>query len=100
MAWNKWTVQKWTREISKTERKEISQDEIFKLALKAPEGAPDEIASFDTEAEATAKLEEFAGKSCIRDMGRYNLLTAYAIECYNVDEEGDWINGSDYIFGR
>lgn len=97
MAWNKFTVQEWTREIPKAYCKKEDFENFFATALSEPEGQPDPIMEFDDELEARIMLQSYDGKSRIVDMGTYYRFIAYAIECWEADEDGEFINGSDYI---
>lgn len=62
----------------------------------------EELATFRTEKEAREALKLYAGQGgCVkRDgaSGSFYEATAYAIERYEADEDGELIEGSDYIF--
>lgn len=62
----------------------------------------EELATFHTEKEAREALKRYDGQGgCIRREGingGFYEATAYAVECYEADEDGEFIEGSDYIF--
>ena len=65
---------------------------------------PEKLATFNTEEEAREALKRYNGKGgCVRCegfCGGFYKATAYLVECYEVDEEGEFVNESDYIWSE
>lgn len=57
---------------------------------------PESITIFDSKEEALSELRKEKYRPTCEDMGNYYLVQEYMIECYYVDDEGDFFSGSDY----
>ena len=81
------------------QRPEITEN-WFDLVSLDP--SPESIRFFDSleEAKETLKKYENTCQETRGNVGIYYLVTVFAIEVYSVDEDGDFLEGSDYEIAR
>ncbi len=94
MSYNKYDLIEITRETKRIPKRGTLLD----VCLDSSDIEPSVICSFLTLDEAQKELSKY--KSKVEYMRGFHVgfyyTTAYAIECYEADEDGEFINGSDY----
>lgn len=84
-------VKKYSAEFSYRDRKNIKTGCCLDL-----DSDPESIGKFNSIEAAKEKLLEYKPESQYNPYGQYYLVTEYAIEIYTVDEDGEFVCGSDF----
>lgn len=100
MRANTFVIKKYTAQTGLIECGARAPKDYFSFVFEN-DPSPEKLATFNTEEEALEALKLYNGQGgCVRCegfSGSFYEVTVYAVECYEVDEEGEFVEGSDYI---
>lgn len=86
--YNTFEIKKFSAEIKSKNRK------VIKTGCCLEDIEPESIKKFETLEAALEELKKYK-PSCYNVNGFYH-VEEYMVECYEVDEDGDFVEGSDY----
>ena len=80
-------------------RKEVSFAKRINIATGCALDAPDPVGlgKFSTKEEALKELKKYSPDCYYNPYGKFYRVTEYAIDCYEEDEDGEFLSGCDYI---